>query len=117
MAHGSFLNERLGGPRTKELTEAEKASLIKEGPRGQRIKYKGSKYDDGYLRRLRIKKQMAREEAKKRALEQEKQRKAEFDPRTMSKNRYKGLKYDETEADQKRAARKRAILEKRRAAA
>merc|ERR1712060_774087 len=76
------------------------------------------KFDNDYLVKLRIKKQMKRDAEKLKALENERKMKSEFDPRNVSKPKnWKGLKYNETEQARARAERKRKIMEKKRAAA
>merc|ERR1712244_29329 len=92
----------------------------KQGPRdiGTTHGWRGLQFDNSYIEKLRLKKQRRRELQKLKALEAEKKKKSEFDPRNISKPKdWKGLKYDEEEEKRKRAERKRKIMEKKRAAA
>merc|ERR1712154_505313 len=80
----------------KELTQQEKQQLIKQGPRdiGTTHGWRGLQFDNSYIEKLRLKKQRRRELQKLKALEAEKKKKSEFDPRNISKPKdWKGLKY------------------------
>jgi len=75
-------------PRTKakEITDEDRAQLRKAGPRDYgKNRYKGLKFDDEYIRKLRAKNQAKKEEEKRKALEEEKRLRAEYDVRNISR--------------------------------
>merc|ERR1712157_205126 len=99
-------------------TDEDRADLKKAGPRDfGKNRYKGLKFDDAYILKLRAKNQAKKEEEKRKALEEEKRLRAEYDVRNISRpQNWKGMKYDDNEAEIQRAERKRKILERKREA-